>query len=79
MEADNWLNVTICSYDVVVDVVPEVKWTTPDAYKKLKAMVEIDDEAVYRKAAEAEFKSRHKNLGSLRIVEDRSVQVRRKF
>lgn len=62
----------------MVDVVPEVKWTTPNAYKKLKAMVEIDDEAVYHKAAEVEFKSRHKNLGSLRIVEDRSVQVWRK-
>lgn len=63
----------------MVDVVPEVKWTTPGAYKKLKVMVEIDDEAVYHKAAEAEFKSCHKNLGSLRIVEDRSVQVWRKL
>eukprot|EP00250_Pteridium_aquilinum_P014941 c22294_g1_i1 orf=176-1792(+) len=66
---------SLLSYDVVVDVIPEVKWTIPDAYKKLKVVVEIDDEAVYHKAAEAEFKSRHKSLGSLRIVDDRSVQI----
>lgn len=66
---------SLLSYDVVVDIVPEVKWTTPDAYKKLKVAVEIDDESVYRKAAEAEFRSRYKDLGSLRVVQDRSVEI----
>ena len=64
-----------CSYDVVVDVLPEVKWITPDAYKNLKVVVDIDDESSYKKAAETEFRTRHKELGSLRIVEGRNIEV----
>jgi hypothetical protein len=45
----------LCSYDVVVDVMPEVKWTSPDAYKNLKVVVEFDDESSYKKAAETEL------------------------
>ncbi|KAH7292917.1 hypothetical protein KP509_28G003400 [Ceratopteris richardii] len=66
---------SVFSYDVVVDVVPEVKWTSPEVYKKLKVSVEIDDEAVYHNAAEAEFKSRYKELGSLRVVQDGVIEM----
>ncbi|KAI5066007.1 hypothetical protein GOP47_0018631 [Adiantum capillus-veneris] len=66
---------SLLSYDVVVDIVPEVKWTTPGAYKRLKVIVEIDDESVYQKAAEAEFRSGYKDLGSLHVVQDRCIEA----
>lgn len=66
---------SVLSYDVVVDVLPDVKWASEDAYRNLKVVVEIDDEASIERSAEAELKSRHKDLGSLRIVQDRGVHV----
>eukprot|EP00249_Psilotum_nudum_P003070 c16394_g1_i1 orf=629-2245(-) len=65
----------ILSYDVAVDVVPDIRWTTENAYKNLKVEVEIDDDASIERAVEAEFMSRYKDLGSLRIVLDRGIQV----
>lgn len=63
------------SYDVAVDLAPEVKWTTPEAYKNLKVVVEVESDAAIERAAEAELKARHKNLGSLKIVQDRGVKM----
>ncbi|KAL5988027.1 hypothetical protein ACLOJK_035790 [Asimina triloba] len=62
-------------YDVLVDVAPQVKWVSENAYKNLKVVVEIDNEIASEKAAEAELRRRHKALGALRIVRDRGLQV----
>lgn len=63
------------SYDVAVDVAPAVKWTSENAYKNLKVTIEVEDETFPQTAAEAELRSRHKDLGSLRVVQNRGVQV----
>lgn len=63
------------SYDVIVDVAPEVKWKTENGYKNLKIVVEIDNDIEAERACEREIKRRHKSLGSLRIVTDRGLQV----
>ncbi|XWS11268.1 hypothetical protein CRYUN_Cryun38cG0069500 [Craigia yunnanensis] len=63
------------SYDVIVDVAPEVKWITENGYKNLKIVVEIDNEIEAERACEREIRRRHKSLGSLRIVIDRGLQV----
>ncbi|XXG53731.1 hypothetical protein AAC387_Pa03g1785 [Persea americana] len=62
-------------YDVVVDVAPEVKWVSEDAYKNLKIVVEIDNEITAQKASEEELRRRRKALGSLRIVTDRGLRI----
>lgn len=62
-------------YDVIVDVVPEVKWNPEDGYKNLKIVVEIDSDIDAQKAAEQELKRRHKSIGTLKIVTDRGLQV----
>lgn len=62
-------------YEVIVDVVPEVKWIPEDGYKNLKIVVEIDKEIDAQAAMEQELKRRHKTLGSLRIVADRGLEV----
>ncbi|KAG9443237.1 hypothetical protein H6P81_014577 [Aristolochia fimbriata] len=63
------------SYEVVVDVAPEVKWVTADAYKNLKVVVEIDDEINAERAFEAELRRRHKALGAMKIVTGRGLQI----
>ncbi|KAL5548482.1 hypothetical protein UlMin_003713 [Ulmus minor] len=63
------------SYDVIVDVAPEVKWTPENGYKNLKIVVEIDSDIDAQKASEQELRRRHKSLGSLRIVTDRGLQI----
>ncbi|XP_007020702.2 PREDICTED: trigger factor-like protein TIG, Chloroplastic [Theobroma cacao] len=63
------------SYDVIVDVAPEVKWKTENGYKNLKIVVEIDNDIEAERACEREIKRRHKSLGSLRIVTDRGLQI----
>ncbi|XP_059073473.1 uncharacterized protein LOC131045104 [Cryptomeria japonica] len=63
------------SYDVAVDLAPEVKWISPKAYKNLKVVVKVESDVAIEKAAEAELKSRHKDLGSLKIVQDRGTQI----
>jgi trigger factor len=63
------------SYDVVVDVAPEVKWTSESAYKGLKVTVELDPTSTPEEAADAEFKSRVKGLGSLQVAPDRGLEV----
>lgn len=67
------------SYDVIVDVAPEIKWVPEDGYKNLKVVVEIDSEIDAQSASEQELKRRHKSLGSLRIVTDRGLQVKAGF
>lgn len=64
-------------YDVIVDVVPEVKWVPEDGYKNLKIVVEIDKEIDAQTAMEQELRRRHKALGALRIVTDRGLEVNR--
>lgn len=63
------------SYDVVVDVSPEVKWVPEDGYKKLKIVVEIDSDIDAEKTCQEELKRRHKSLGVLKIVTDRGLQA----
>ncbi|XVF77346.1 hypothetical protein PTKIN_Ptkin14bG0035500 [Pterospermum kingtungense] len=63
------------SYDVIVDVAPEVKWIPENAYKNLKIVVEIDSKIEAEKACEREINRHHKSLGTLRIVTDRGLQV----
>lgn len=62
-------------YDVIVDVVPELKWIPEDGYKNLKVVVEIDSEIDAQTAAEQELRRRHKALGAFKIVVDRGLQV----
>ncbi|XP_051125246.1 trigger factor-like protein TIG, Chloroplastic [Andrographis paniculata] len=62
-------------YDVVVDVVPELKWIPEDGYKNLKIVVEIDKEIDAQTAMEQELRRRHKALGALRIVTDRGLEI----
>ncbi|MBA0792251.1 hypothetical protein Gohar_016767 [Gossypium harknessii] len=63
------------SYDVIVDVAPEVKWISENGYKSMKIVVEIDHDIEAEKACEQEIKRRHKSLGTLKIVTDRGLQV----
>lgn len=63
------------SYDVAVDVAPEVKWKSDNAYKGLKVTVELDPTPSPEDAADAEFKSRVKGLGSLQVAPDRGLEV----
>lgn len=56
-----------CSYDVVVDVAPDLVWKTPRAYAGLEVTVEIDEEDTIAHDADANFRGRHKDLGSLKI------------
>lgn len=63
------------SYDVAVDLAPEVKWISPRAYKNLKVVVGVNSDIAIETAAEAEFRSRYKDLGSLKIVQDRGAQI----
>lgn len=62
-------------YEVIVDVVPEVKWIPEDGYKNLKIVVEIDKEIDAQTAMEQELRRRHKALGALKIVTDRGLEV----
>ncbi|KAJ7518467.1 hypothetical protein O6H91_21G070300 [Diphasiastrum complanatum] len=63
-------------YNVAVDVAPDVGWITDNAYKNLIVEVEFDhDESAVKRAADAELRTRHKDLGSLRVVTDRGIQI----
>lgn len=62
-------------YDVSVDVAPEIKWISDDAYKNLKVVVEIDNEIDAHIASEKEFRRRYKSAGVLKVVTDRGLQV----
>ncbi|KAL4185083.1 hypothetical protein AMTRI_Chr10g4170 [Amborella trichopoda] len=62
-------------YEVVVDMAPEVKWISEDAYKHLKVVVEIDQEVIAEKASETELSRRYKAIGPMRIVNDRGLQL----
>ncbi|KNA04535.1 hypothetical protein SOVF_198800 [Spinacia oleracea] len=62
-------------FDVVVDVLPEVRWNPEDGYKNLKIVVEIDNEITAEVACERELKRRYKTLGPMRIVTERGLQV----
>ncbi|KAI9108615.1 hypothetical protein K1719_020499 [Acacia pycnantha] len=62
-------------YDVIVDVVPEIKWITENAYKNMKIVVEIDSEIDAHKASEQELRRRHKSIGPMKIVTERGLQI----
>ncbi|GAU25070.1 hypothetical protein TSUD_257640 [Trifolium subterraneum] len=62
-------------YEVIVDVAPEIKWISDDAYKNLKVVVEIDSEIDAHIASEKEFRRRYKSAGVLKVVTDRGLQV----
>lgn len=64
-------------YDVAVDVAPEVKWNLENRYRNLKVTVECeaDDAAAAQRAAEAELQSRLKDLGSLKVVIGRDLEM----
>lgn len=55
---------------------PEIKWLSENQYKNLKVVVEIDKIVTAENASERELRRRHRDLGSLRIVTDRGLQVR---
>lgn len=63
------------SYDVIVDVAPEIKWNPEDGYKNLKIIVEIESEIDAQIASEKEFIRRHKSLGALKIVTGRGLKL----
>ncbi|GBG61507.1 hypothetical protein CBR_g21850 [Chara braunii] len=63
------------SYEVVVDVLPKVSWILEDAYKFLSVEVEVDGPEAVQAAADAELRSRQKDLGTLRIAPDRALAV----
>lgn len=75
----NWINClhwfNFCRYDVIVDVVPEIKWISENAYKNMKIVVEIDSDIEAHVASEQELRRRHKSIGVLRIATDRGLQV----
>jgi trigger factor len=63
------------SYDVAVDVAPEVKWSSTSSYKNLRVTVEAPDDLAAQKAADAELLSRLKDLGSLQVAVGRGIEV----
>ncbi|CAE6241806.1 unnamed protein product [Arabidopsis arenosa] len=63
------------SYEVVVDVVPELRWNPEDGYKNMKVVVELGDEIDAKKACERQLRQKYKSLGALKIVTDRGLQV----
>ncbi|CAA7021134.1 unnamed protein product [Microthlaspi erraticum] len=63
------------SYEVVVDVVPELKWNPEGGYKDLKIVVELGDEIDAKKACERQLRQKYKSLGALKIVTDRGLEV----
>ncbi|KAL5101262.1 hypothetical protein RYX36_005589 [Vicia faba] len=62
-------------YEVMVDVAPEIKWISEDAYKNVKVVVEIDSDIDAHIASEREFKRCYKSTGVLKVVTDRGLQV----
>lgn len=63
------------SYEVVVDVVPELRWNPENGYKNMKVVVELGDEIDAKKACERQLRQKYKSLGALKIVTDRGLQV----
>ncbi|CAK9217425.1 unnamed protein product [Sphagnum troendelagicum] len=63
------------SYDVAVDVAPEVKWSSTSSYKNLRVTVEAPDDLAAQRAADAEFLSRLKDLGSLQVAVGRGIEM----
>ncbi|KAL2944748.1 Trigger factor-like protein TIG Chloroplastic [Bienertia sinuspersici] len=57
-------------FDVVVDVLPEVRWVPENGYKNLKIVVEVDNEITAELACERELRRRHKALGFNLDTED---------
>ncbi|GAB2221036.1 hypothetical protein Drorol1_Dr00012198 [Drosera rotundifolia] len=62
-------------YDVLVDVVPEIRWNPVNGYKSLNVVVEIDNEITAESVCEQEIRCRQKALSTLRIVIDRGLQI----
>lgn len=60
-------------YTIGVDVAPEIKWT--GSYKDISVEIQAtDNEGTIQAAADKEFTSKLKDLGTLRVVADRPVQ-----
>ncbi|XP_039131515.1 trigger factor-like protein TIG, Chloroplastic [Dioscorea cayenensis subsp. rotundata] len=72
---DDFSQQDVFRYDVAADVAPEIKWLSENQYKNLKVVVEIDKIVTAENASERELRRRHRDLGSLRIVTDRGLQV----
>lgn len=62
-------------FDVVVDLMPEVRWVPENGYRNLKIKVEIDNEITAEVACDRELRRRQKTLGPMRIVTDRGLEV----
>lgn len=65
------------SYELAVDVAPEVRWNPENGYKNLKVKVECEanEAEAARKAADAELQSRLKDLGSLQAISGRGMEM----
>ncbi|BBN08068.1 trigger factor [Marchantia polymorpha subsp. ruderalis] len=63
------------SYDVAVDVAPEIKWVTEKAYRNMEVEVNLENDLTPGQAAAAEFRSRLKDLGSLRVKETGGLEM----
>ncbi|KAL3686763.1 hypothetical protein R1sor_013072 [Riccia sorocarpa] len=63
------------SYDVTVDVAPEIKWTSEKAYRNLKVSVELESDSTPEQNADKEFRSKLKDLGSLRVKESGGLEM----
>ncbi|KAL3686786.1 hypothetical protein R1sor_013095 [Riccia sorocarpa] len=63
------------SYDVTVDVAPEIEWTSEKAYRNLKVTVELESDSTPEQNANKEFRSRLKDLGSLRVKESGGLEM----
>ncbi|KFK27123.1 hypothetical protein AALP_AA8G337800 [Arabis alpina] len=63
------------SYEVVIDVVPELRWNPENGYKNMKIVVELGDEIDAKKACERQLRQKYKSLGALKIVTERGLQV----
>lgn len=72
---DTYSSLGYLSYEVIVDVAPEIKWISDNAYKNLKVVVEIDSDIDAHIASEKEFRRRYKSTGALKVVTDRGLQV----
>eukprot|EP00270_Netrium_digitus_P012032 TRINITY_DN3876_c0_g1_i1.p1 TRINITY_DN3876_c0_g1~~TRINITY_DN3876_c0_g1_i1.p1 ORF type:complete len:574 (-),score=198.32 TRINITY_DN3876_c0_g1_i1:102-1823(-) len=62
-------------YEIIVDVLPEVKWSTPRAYASMRVEVAVDELQSSEEAATEELQALLKDLGSLRIAPERGIQM----
>ncbi|KAL2628704.1 hypothetical protein R1flu_013390 [Riccia fluitans] len=63
------------SYEITVDVAPEIKWTSEKAYRNMKVKVELESDFTPEQNAKKEFRSRLKDLGSLRVKDSGGLEM----